>query len=1743
MLFQMELKINLILNIDFRKTTLIYLMTGLILTLYSLFCGHQVRADSNMVFITVSYQDTNGNRIQEVDDTITVDLSKSSQYTFTPKQFSTYTLVNNGVTQDGVTINKNMDDTYTLIAKPANISTNPSKVIVKYQSDTSNKRIIHRMSIIKNSTGGYDPAGSVQDFTYTVGQSTANIDVPGAPSSNMKLIGVVIVNISNDLIPISNPPPTVYSINTTGSDMTVNFVFVADTSQKANVYVQTLDNLVDDTGEIQVVNGLDYIDRSTKQVLAPDLQVLVNSPSIDNTVDMSNYSFLKAVLENQGGNPPDLYTSSDYTQVSTTNYTSNSVAIDTSAAYWYVHYFWKKKSSEPTKNLTLTLNASPEAGGSVAGKDTANSSGKSFTLTLPADSNGQATFTGISATPNSPYTWVDWDKTSGNVVSSFDYTSRYSQSITISSNTVLNAYFANDDRVPTVKIRTTKTGEDGIYTTIRTNSQLTFGVVGYDRVDPQYKMTYWYEISDGVNTCTVGKSGDGHTVNSSLMGITGDLNIYCSTDTNKQGRYVNGLGGPLTFSKTGTYTVTVHITNTIGKSAMDVYTVKVTEDQDGKLIVQYKVLSPPDTKIGQRLQLDTSLYSSSGTGIIQDKTITVDTKDGDAFYTYTPEFTGYWTATDKGYTVKMISYTYDQLNYNAVLSQSDVPGTINVKVPQGGTTTITYLFDPEAVSTSSQVKIKYVVHDMDQGSVIGIAYDKDGQSYPDKIYNAGDNYTRQAKDVKNILTWTLGGSWSIGYNGGNYDYTIKAISGEDLNVSNGSGSLAEDTILSKTVSNQNPNIIDVYIASNTKVTTITQKIVTVDVDADKPTSGNLSDLVSTLPTTNVSETEMKLGSVADMKVTSVTAPATYLYSSGQWMITAKDLTTEAISQAGLDDYEKDVTIAPYTNGKTIQYMATLISPYTQGTTYTKAVSSKITGDSTISAPSVIYTYYIKYRNSSTPKIYYSTDGNGTIKITNSANDKSVYTNSSTQEKTVLIKEYDNFNLTAETISTDNPFIELKAWGGQLAEQTEDTAHVYTATRPTYSIISVPFNGSMQSSDIAKFNGAHFKAIFKGTDKPPVDPPTTGEVGKILFDPNSCSWTNKGKITEGTGSYPVRAYYEGDNPVHGTGIATIHHYEVVDNPPNEDGSSNPPTIIDYTYQENVDVTFQLASITVSGDASAFISGASGNVNITKEGKALRLHGVGAWADGVAAQPTVGANESVMGIQIPPKPTQPVGDSGEYNIDWTRPDINIDPPNSLWVNNPTPYPVHITITDNLSGFDGNSTVTVTDSSHYGRNASDTLTMGALNYNKTLELYDGIYTVVINTGDIATNTHSITSQTYYVDQTQAEVSFSVNDSIFNEANGATKEMNGDVPTLYGVLTFSDNLSGVNKAQYSWTFGDLDYGSYTDLTASGGSHYSCLGGASNMYKYTYFDRYLERPQFKIEKPVGDYLFLHVKIWDVAGNYTYKTFGPFEDPIKIKNFEVTDICDPSWSKIFWQDDNYTIPTKYVYPVSRLPIDNNSNPIYKGAEVKKGYAFNFDIMSEFMYRDNDSIVIYPTYYYWDGKNRTPCDMYYNLYGNPFVKAGSTQDILPINLLGANLSSSGQFIGNLTKLTLTKSVRTFRGRPFYDPGGWKGEVQYDDGKLQLWYGEYFIPSNAKFVPKGVDPRPENVLNKNWIIVNFNIIGYKDGKETQGTNQVSYYIPNQWINEGGPKQPIYDPGDVILYDLKHSAVQDRDTRITH
>lgn len=544
------------------------------------------------------------------------------------------------------------------------------------------------------------------------------------------------------------------------------------------------------------------------------------------------------------------------------------------------------------------------------------------------------------------------------------------------------------------------------------------------------------------------------------------------------------------------------------------------------------------------------------------------------------------------------------------------------------------------------------------------------------------------------------------------------------------------------------------------------------------------------------------------------------------------------------------------------------------------------------------------------------------------------------------------------------------------------------------------------------------------DQPdPTDPiPEPGDIsklGQIKFNPNETKWSNKGKISEGEGKYPVEVYYDGDNPFKGTGVATIEKEKT-------DDEGNSKTV---TSHKSIPVEFPLDYIEVSNAADDTVDGDRGNINIEQEGYHLHLHGEGHWGLAEYDEP-----EDCVDVNYK-TPANPIGESKNYNVDWTKPEID---------------------------------------------------------------------------------------------------FNIKDKIFSEKNGAERKPSilGKDDSFYGKVKVQDNLSGVKFIEYKWTYGDKKPSSgYTRI-------YESENTDTNKS-----DEIIEK---EIEKPVGDNLYLHIRAGDIAGDNTgndknikYESFGPYEDPIKLCDFQITDIRDPRWKDVFWEDDKYQNYRNFSYKAKDLPIDESTHPTLRNALPKKGYAFYFDITSEYLYREEDRIEIRPTFYYIDGIKRTRVDAYYSNNNNPLIKFGTDLDDSKMYLNTDNYGNV--LLGGYNHLTLTKGVRIVKGREWID--GWKDEIQYSDGKIQWWYGKYFIPSSTFFVKVGDTPRPENKLTGGDILINFEIIAYKNGIETFSTSQIFNYTSSQVGVEGGPKDSKYSKGDTIMYNGKYGIDSDKNISVIH
>ncbi|OPJ59776.1 hypothetical protein [Clostridium oryzae] len=714
----------------------------------------------------------------------------------------------------------------------------------------------------------------------------------------------------------------------------------------------------------------------------------------------------------------------------------------------------------------------------------------------------------------------------------------------------------------------------------------------------------------------------------------------------------------------------------------------------------------------------------------------------------------------------------------------------------------------------------------------------------------------------------------------------------------------------------------------------------------------------------------------------------------------------------------------------------------------------------------------------------------------------------------------------------------------------------------------------------------FHVVFFYKSKPTKPP------GAIIFIPDSTDWTNKGKIIEGKGKYKVKVSYKGNNPIITKESVKFTHEEKDKKGKVTTSTYNQDVYLSWPIEKII-----VTGNGKTGDLNKTIDDTEGYIYLDHEGDEQSLQGKGVYGEPIVSWPTTSDKHDSLQktkpkapagdggeyaldwtkpkINITPLPEKKWINQDPYDINVTVSDelSGIDDDKSkLTVEDKSHYGNKIfnapendgdendgdegTIDDGDQGDTGTSD----DESDYSGSGDTYDDDDNVNYenvyddfNQNISLnQDGMYHFDVNATDNATNENSEKKETYLIDRTQPDVDFSVGPGIFSENNGAVRKESkkGSDFAYYGTLTFSDNLSGVASVGYYWSYeGDSNNNDGDNADGSEGfvpniavesENYETIYTSS----YTVTDRYGEIKRddngdttgtdgeihnSEIEKPVGDHLYLHVKEVDTAGNETDATFGPYEDPIKMRNFEITDIRDPLWDSVFWKDSNYTEPTGKTYKANELPIDNNSHPSIKSAAPKLGYSFYFDMTTEFLYRDQDRIEIQPSFYYWDGKTRVPVDVYYNLNNNQLTKLGSKQDT---QTLGLNTARYGNvLIGCLPQLTLTKGVRIAKGREWND---WKGTIQYSDGKIQWWYGKYFLPATSVFVKQGQKPRTENLLRDKNIIINFDIVAYKNGIETLSSDQQFYYSPNQWQTEGSPKSSEYEPGDVMVYDNKHTVL---------
>lgn len=337
----------------------------------------------------------------------------------------------------------------------------------------------------------------------------------------------------------------------------------------------------------------------------------------------------------------------------------------------------------------------------------------------------------------------------------------------------------------------------------------------------------------------------------------------------------------------------------------------------------------------------------------------------------------------------------------------------------------------------------------------------------------------------------------------------------------------------------------------------------------------------------------------------------------------------------------------------------------------------------------------------------------------------------------------------------------------------------------------------------------------------------------------------------------------------------------------------------------------------------------------------------------------------------------------------------------------------------------------------------------------------------------------------------------------------------------------------------------------------------------------------------------------------------------RIYGLTMYDITDyPTWKDVFRSKDSLTLTgTNYTVGINdqnglatgrlakyTFPLVNGSHPTYEtvGA-VKLGYCtrFNFTTIGD-LYKE-DKVKIVPKFYYVDakGQNRQEVDLYYTetFEGkrNYMVKVGSDKDKLNTKsyMLGdkywqvpdieiaatsyvtgktiKDVKAQKDILFNFGEMSMSNSFRTYSGTSSYTPS--KTIPSTVDPKtviqsVQKWYGEYYLPSDVHVLPKGYDLNSfirdngaidfnESIWLKNgYIIVNFEIVTFKEGKEDghlsyiNKDNALKGYC-NMWKMEGSQLVKTdssgntfeFKYGDYLMYYTDKTAAQDYISGGTH
>lgn len=242
---------------------------------------------------------------------------------------------------------------------------------------------------------------------------------------------------------------------------------------------------------------------------------------------------------------------------------------------------------------------------------------------------------------------------------------------------------------------------------------------------------------------------------------------------------------------------------------------------------------------------------------------------------------------------------------------------------------------------------------------------------------------------------------------------------------------------------------------------------------------------------------------------------------------------------------------------------------------------------------------------------------------------------------------------------------------------------------------------------------------------------------------------------------------------------------------------------------------------------------------------------------------------------------------------------------------------------------------------------------------------------------------------------------------------------------------------------------------------------------------------------------YLHVEATDNAGNVTYECFGTYMiETFKLEKFRIVMVRDLHLENYYYNSFTGKYDDRPMY-VNSMAVDGISfGNMVDG--LTKGYKFEFELDSRSFNDNTDTIIIEPHFFTTDGfaRDEAERDLYWEDSKHQIFKVGE----------GGHREWK--------TITLDASNRTIKS----------------DNEA-IWRGEYLIPGSSWAVSKGTTKAQAKSRNlKRDIIVNFHIMGYKDG-----VLQFDYNA-EQWELERTTNKYPYIIGDVIRYSWDKNCLDD-------